>query len=403
MDLARIREDFPILQKQIKGRGIVYFDNACMSLRPEPVIQAVDGYYRELSACAGRSAHFLARATTEKVADARATVAKFVGAARSEEIIFCRNTTEAINLVAHSLDLKPGDTVALSDKEHNSNLIPWLWLAKKIGIKIRIVPSKNDNSFDLEALKTALADGVKLVSLSSTSNLDGTSIPTREVVRLAHSAGALVLLDAAQTVPHRRINVRELGVDFLAFSGHKILGPSGTGVLYGKFELLDKLEPFILGGSTVSGSTYDNFTLLPPPEKFEAGLQDYAGIIGLGAAVKYLEKLDFDAITAHELELNRFISAAISRYPQVAILGPTEPEKRGSIISFTCQGLDHHQIAVTLNEMTNIMIRSGQHCVHSWFAARKIPGSARASLYFYNTMEEAELFAASFDKIMKLI
>lgn len=403
MNIARIREDFPILQKQIKGRGIVYFDSACMSLRPESVIQAVDGYYRELSACAGRSAHFLARATTEKVSEARAAVAKFVGAARPDEIIFCRNTTEAINLVAHSLDLKPGDAVVLSDKEHNSNLIPWLWLAKKIGIKIRIIPSKDDNSFDLEYFKTALARGAKLVSLASTSNLDGTSIPIQEVIGLAHAAGALVLLDAAQTVPHRRLNVRELGADFLAFSGHKILGPSGTGVLYGKLELLERLEPFILGGSTVSGSTYDNFTLLPPPEKFEAGLQDYAGIIGLGAAVKYLEKLDFDAIAAHELELNHFISKAISSYPQVSIIGPAEPEKRGSIISFTCQGLDHHQIAVTLNEMSNIMIRSGQHCVHSWFAARKIPGSARASLYFYNTMEEAELFAASFDKIMKLI
>ena len=398
MDITKIRQDFPVLSEN----GI-YFDNACQSLRPQSVIDAVTEYYREYSACAGRSNHHLAAKVTQKCDDARARIAKFLHAKRKEEIVFTGNTTEGINLVANTLNLKEGDVVLTSDKEHNSNLIPWQMLHNKVGIVHRIVRSREDNTFDLDAYKQALGNGVKLVSLGMTSNLDGVTIPTAEIVRLAHQHGALVLFDAAQAAPHQVIDVRKLDVDFLAFSGHKMLGPSGTGVLYGKYKLLEKLSPFLVGGDTVSSSTYDSCEFLPPPEKFEAGLQDYAGIIGLGEAVSYLERIGFAQIQKQEYALNSYITEELQKIPNLVILGPSDPKERSGIISFYISGKDHHQIALMLDASTKIMVRSGQHCVHSWFADRKIPGSVRASVYFYNTLEESELFVKELHKVLSIL
>lgn len=403
IDLNKIRQDFPLLQKTINGKLPIYFDNACQSLRPQSVIDAISEYYREYPACGGRSMHRLASKVTQKCDEARSLVAKFIGAKRKEEIVFTRNTTEGINLVAHSLGLRQGDVVVTSDKEHNSNLIPWQILSKKIGIIHKIVRTGEDNAFDLEAFKRAINDQVKLVSLGFTSNLDGVTIPAREIIKIAHHSNALVLLDAAQTAPHQRIDAASLDVDFLAFSGHKMLGPSGTGVLYGKYHLLEKLEPFLVGGDTVLSSTYDSHELLPPPEKFEAGLQDYAGIIGLGEAVRYLEKVEFEDVNKQESTLNKFISDEILNIPRLHIIGPEDPSKRGGIVSFYIDGVDHHQVALMLDESANIMVRSGQHCVHSWFASRRIAGSVRASLYFYNTLEEAEIFIKSLKKVLQVL
>ncbi len=398
MDITKIRHDFPVLSE--KG---VYFDNACQSLRPQSVIDAVTEYYREYSACAGRSNHHLAAKVTQKCDDARARVAKFLRAKRKEEIVFTRNTTEGINLVANTLNLKEGDVVLTSDKEHNSNLVPWQMLHNKAGIIHRIVRSRDDNTFDLDAYTQALGNGVKLVSLGMTSNLDGVTIPADEIVRLAHQHGALVLFDAAQAVPHQVIGVQKLDVDFLAFSGHKILGPSGTGVLYGKYKLLETLSPFLVGGDTVSSSTYESCEFLPPPEKFEAGLQDYAGIIGLGEAVSYLESVGIAEIQKQEYALNSYITEELQKIPNLVILGPSDPKERSGIISFYIPGIDHHQIALMLDSSSKIMVRSGQHCVHSWFADRKIPGSVRASVYFYNTLEEAELFVKELRKVISIL
>lgn len=403
MDLKKIRQDFPILQENSGNKPITYLDNACQSLRPRPVIEAINRYYLKSSACSGRSMHKLAAEVTREVDQSRSAIAKFLNAAKKDEIVFTRNTTEGINLVANTLCLETGDVVLISDKEHNSNLIPWQTMAKKKGITLKNVPSKEDNTFDLQAFDKLLEKNVKLVSFGQTSNLDGVSIPVDEIIKRAHRNGSLVLLDAAQTAPHQKINVKGLDVDFVAFSGHKMLGPSGMGVLYGKYSLLEQMEPFLVGGDTVLSSTYDTCQFLPPPEKFEAGLQDYAGIIGMGAAIKYLEGIGFDAIQSQERLLNEIITAEIKDMPKLRILGPQDSKQRGGIISFYIEGIDSHRIALMLDQMANIMVRSGQHCVHSWFNAHQIKGSVRVSLYFYNTQEEALLFINNLKKIGKVL
>ena len=403
MDLKKVRQDFPILQEYSGGKLITYFDNACQSLRPKAVVDAIDQYYYKSSACSGRSMHRLGTEVTHNCDQVRERVAKFLNASKKEEIIFTRNTTEGINLVANSFAWQKDDVVLISDKEHNSNLIPWQILAKKRGVILKIVPFREDNTFNLPAFEQLLDKKVKLVSLGYTSNLDGVSIPAEEIIRKAHQNGSLVLLDAAQAAPRRQINVSALDVDFLALSGHKMLGPSGIGVLYGKYQLLEQLEPFLVGGATVFSSTYDSCQFLPPPEKFEAGLQDYAGIIGLGAAVKYLEGIGFETIEKQELLLNEYITAQISNIPKLRLIGPADPKLRSGIVSFYIEDIDSHRIALMLDQMAGIMVRSGQHCVHSWFNAHRIEGSVRASVYFYNTQEEAELFVNCVHKIRKVL
>lgn len=403
MNVEKIRQDFPLLNSSNNRKPVIYFDNACQTLRPVAVIQAVERYYTEFPACSGRSMHRLAGEVTRQVDEARQAVAKFLHAARKEEIVFTRNTTEAINLVANALVWQAGDVVLLSDKEHNSNLIPWQMLAKRHGVMLKFVPSNPDHTFNLDAYQQRLAEGVKLVSIGYTSNLDGVSIPAEDVVRLAHRYGARVLLDAAQTAPHQRMDLRRLDADWVAFSGHKMLAPSGTGVLYGKYSHLEKMEPFLVGGDTVASSTYDSCEFLPPPEKFEAGLQDYGGIIGLGAAVKYLQQVGLENIEKQETLLNQYLSDALKSVPGLQILGPADARQRGGIVSFIIQGVDHHRIALMLDQMAGIAVRSGQHCVHSWFNSRGIPGSVRASVYFYNTLEEARLLVDSLLKIRKVL
>lgn len=400
MNIEQVRKDFPLLQKSSKGKPFVYFDNACSSLRPVPVIQAINDYYNDYPACGGRSMHKLGEIVTNKVDEARSAVARFIGAKKKEEIVFTRNTTESINIIARCFGLKKGDIVITTDKEHNSNLIPWQLLCERTGAIHNIVRSKEDNTFDVAAFEAIMDERVKLVSMAYTSNLDGVSIPAEEIIKISHKFGAKVLLDAAQTVPHCKIDVSKLDVDFVAFSAHKMLGPSGVGVLYGKYNLLEELAPMFVGGDTVESSTYKTHKLLPPPEKFEAGLQDYAGIIGFGAAVKYLESVGWKSIMDQEQSLNAFITKNIIDIPRLHIIGPADPSLRGGVVSFYIDGIDSHQITLVLDETANIMLRSGQHCVHSWFNARGIESSVRASLYFYNTMEEAEMFVENLKKVI---
>ncbi|RMF54553.1 cysteine desulfurase [Candidatus Woesearchaeota archaeon] len=395
MNVEKLREDFPILKKPI-----IYFDSACMSLKPRQVIEKVSKYYTDYTACAGRSSHKFAHEVEIQVAGTRKEVKCLINAKRDSEIIFSKNTTESINLIANSFGLKPGDEVIISDKEHNSNLLPWLKLAKK-GIKVVPVESNEDNTFNINNFEKAFTENTKLVSVVHTSNMDGVTNPVKEIVKIAHNNNAAVLVDAAQSVPSKEVDVQSLGVDFLAFSGHKALGPTGTGVLYGKKEMLEKLDQFLMGGETVVDSTYTGYEPEELPARFEAGLQNYAGIIGLGEACKYLKKVGLKNISRHEFKLNKMLSEAFADNEKISILGPKDPEQRAGIFSFIVSGMDIHDVSGMLSASRNIMLRSGAHCVHSWFNKRGLKGSVRASMYLYNTEEEAQAFIDELNKILK--
>jgi cysteine desulfurase/selenocysteine lyase len=386
MNAEKLRKDFACLEQKPKP---VYMDSACQSLRPNVVIEKMNEYYNKYPACAGRSWHDWGQKVGEEIKKARSTAQKFFSAKNPEEIIFTRNTTEGINLIANCLDLK-NKKVIITDKEHNSNLLPWQKLAKT-GVKFETVPFG-----DAAALAKKIS-GAGLVSMTMTSNVDGTSIPAKEIIDIAHKNGALVLLDAAQSAPHSEINVKKLDIDFLACSGHKMLGPSGTGILYGKKELLDKMPPFLVGGDTVKDTTYTTSEFAQSPEKFEAGLQNYAGIMGLGAAMEYLQKVGLNEIHKHEIALNKKITDAVG--DKVQLIGPKEAEKRSGIFSFNIKNMDPHTASMMINKSHYIMLRSGMHCVHSWFHANKLPGSCRASLYLYNNEEDCDTFIDAIKKI----
>jgi len=391
MDVKRIRQDFPILKRKIDGKPIIYFDNACMTLKPRQVIDAMNDYYLNFSACAGRSIHKLGAEVTVKYDEAREKIKSFINANESREIIFTKNTTESINLLARTLKLKKGDIVLTTDREHNSNLIPWHIQKELREITHKVVESNEDNTFDLERFENLMSNKVKLVSMVHASNLDGYTIPAEEIIKIAHDYGALVLLDGAQSAARVPIDVQNLDVDFFAFSSHKTLGPTGIGVLYGKYHLLKDLEPFLVGGNTVEKSSYDSFVLLDVPEKFEAGLQDYAGAIGAAAAVDYIMKIGKENIGKYICELNSYITSEIKDISGINIIGPSDPKLRGGIISFTMENKEPHDIAMFLDD-ANIMVRSGVFCVHSWFNARDIKGAVRVSLYVYNTIDECKYF-----------
>ena len=379
MDVEKIRADFPLLAKGDKSP--VYLDTACQSLRPRQVVEAMDSYYYEYPACGGRSVHRLATQVSIKIDEAREKVSDFIGSDSYDQIIFTKNATESINLIARGLGLERGDAVLTTDLEHNSNHVPWLQLNRTAGVDRVIVDTPDDGSFDLEAYKTSMTSKVRLVSVVQTNNLTGTTIPVKDVCEIAHDNGSLVMVDGAQSAPHMKVDVEDMDVDFYAFSMHKMLGPSGVGVLYGRKELLNDVEPLIVGGGGVSLTSYDKVELLPIPERFESGLLNYAGIIGSGAAIDYLRTIGMDEVLEHDIECNRIVTEGLADEEKVTIIGPEDPEARGSIYSFNVSGMRSHDVAMILDEMAAIMIRSGMHCVHPYFLKRKIDGAARASFY----------------------
>lgn len=397
MDVTRLRQDFPLFDEG-KERA-VYMDSACQSLRPRQVIQAMDEYYLKHPACAGRSVHRLATEVSLRLDDARDAVAAFINAADASEIIFTKNCTESLNTVARGWTFSPGDVVVSSGFEHNSNHVPWLELGKSVGLKRRFAPVK-DGEFDLEGYKAIMDRKVKMVSIVHTNNVNGVTVPLREIIGIAHDNGALVTVDGAQSAPHFAVDVRALDIDFFCMSAHKMLGPSGMGVLYGKEELLKKLRPLVSGGGSVLETTYESATYLPTPERFEAGLLNYAGIIGTGAAVQYLKKVGMDEIAEHENRLNRIITDGLKSVPQVKILRPLDPEKRGGIFSFNVNGMRSHDVAMILDEMARVMIRSGNHCAHPYFNSIGVDGCARASTYLYNNEADCRTFVESVQKVV---
>jgi cysteine desulfurase/selenocysteine lyase len=423
------RQDFPIFNNQQNGGPLVYFDNACNTLVPQQVISAMTQYYNDFPACgSGRSRHRLAREVTDRIDGNVETGAK---GSRNiiKEIIFTHNTSHGINIVALGLKFMPGDIVLLSDKEHNSNLIPWLRLQKLGLIKTEHVESDQDGSIDLDAFEKKLrSNRVRLVSMAYSSNLTGASIPAKDVVSIAHRYGAMVLLDGAQTLPHQAVDVQALDVDFLAFSMHKMCGPRGIGVLYGKEELLgrqrheeeeadDVILPVMLGGETIEDATYEEYALLPPPRRFEVGLQDYPGQIAAGAAVEYLNRVGMDKIRAQEKLLNSHLTAQLmDRYEDggwFRIIGPREASKRGGILTFEVRRPNAVGIAEELSDRANVMIRDGLFCVHSYlnrefgqgWTRPRLPSehrmTYRASLYFYNTLDECDVFLGALHQIFK--
>jgi len=395
MNIDKIREDFQILKKELNEKPIVYLDSACVTLKPKQVIDALNKYYNEFPACGERSNHKLGKRVTEEVEKSREVVKKFINARKSNEIIFTKNTTEGINLILNSIELKKGDIILTSDKEHNSILLP-VQLLKNKGIEHRIFKFGDINDF-----KSKLDKDIKLIVTAHISNLDGTINPIEEIINLSHKNKSLILVDAAQSILHVKINVKKMDIDFLAFSGHKIFGPSGTGVLYGKYDLLNKLKPFIFGGGTVKDSTYEDYVIENIPQRFEAGLQDYAGIIGLGEAIKYFQGLGIEGVEDYIEDLNKIITQEFLKLG-IKILGEEDYKKRKGIISFNIKGINNKEIAEILNQ-NNIFIRAGMHCVHSWFNSNKIDGSARISLSVYNTEEDCRKVIEEIKKIKSLI
>ena len=431
------REDFPALKRLRNGKPPIYLDNACTTLVPNQVIDKITEYYTQHPACGeGRSRYWFAKevsgriegSSSGEVKGSRQEIRGFIGAKSEKEIIFTSNTTHAINMVALGFKFKAGDRVLLTDKEHNSNLLPWLRLQRDVPIEVSYVASSPDLTFDFQDFRDKLESGrVRLVSMGYTSNLTGCTIPAKDIIKMAHEYGVTVLLDAAQTVPHKTVDVRDLDVDLLAFSMHKMCGPTGVGVLYAKEELLGQkpheenktgtIEPSIMGGGTIGDATYESYNLLAPPERFEAGVQNYSGQIAAGEAVKYLQSIGMDPISDHECELNSYLTEQLlNRYGDnrwFRILGPREASKRGGILTFEVKRPNCMGIAEELDERSNVMIRDGAFCVHSYLNKELGQGWTRPmlpmehrmlyriSLYFYNTKEECQIFLDALDNIFE--
>lgn len=402
--VQRCRDDFPTLQGE---DAPAYLDNACVTLKPQSVIDAINDYYTLTPGCGGRSVHRYGTAVSKTVASAREKLAQFLNAPQANEVVFTRNATHSINQIAHGLQWQKGDVVLTSDREHNSNLVPWLQLEQEQGIDHRVVESNEDNTFNLEAFEDACAeagDKLRLVAMSHVGNLDGVSIPIAEVTKIAHDHGALVAVDGAQSTPHMKVDVQSLDIDFLSFSIHKMCGPSGMGGLWGRYELLDELRTIQSGGQTVTHSTYTEANWAKPPARFEGGLGNFSGMMATGAAIDYLSAMNLDDVHDHEIRLNRIMTDGIKDLPGLEIIGPEDPAKRGGICSILMHDLPSHEVALLLDEAAGVMVRSGQHCVHSWFDARgHAQGSLRASAYMYNTEEDARLFVDTITEIVETL
>jgi len=403
MDVEKIREDFPILQKKVNGKPFIYFDNACTTLKPKKVIDSILAYYTEYTGCAGRSIHKFATKTTEEFEKAREKIAKFINAKRAEEIVWTKNTTEAINLIAHGFKFSNGDKVITTNLEHTSGMLPWLVKQKAGKIDLDFVLCNEEGEFSIEQFKEKIDNKTKLVSIIFASNVTATRTPLKEVIEIAHDRGVLVLVDAAQAAPHFSIDVKKLDIDFMGVSGHKMCGPTGIGFLYGKYDLLKEVSPLSVGGETIRDmdACLGCFEFENVPVRFESGIQHYAGAIGFGAAVDYLSLIGMKNIEIYEKELAKLLVEGLLTVPGIDLIGPKDYNKRGALAAFNIKGMEPHDIAIMLDEQ-NIFVRSGMHCaypLHKFLHENK--GSTRASLYFYNTKEEVKIFIEKLSNIAK--
>jgi cysteine desulfurase/selenocysteine lyase len=393
LDPAALRKDFPILSREVNGRPLVYLDNAASSQKPRQVVEAMVDYYYHSHANVHRGAHALAVEASELYEGAREKVARFIGAPDPASLIFTRNTTEAINLVADSWarhNLRPGDELIVGVAEHHANLVPWQRAVAETGARLLAVPLTPEHRFDLEAYRGLLSECTRLVATWHMSNMLGTINPVREIADLAHEAGALVLVDGAQAAPHLPVDVQALGADFYALSGHKMCGPTGAGALWGRAEILREMPPFLSGGSMIRKVEIEQSTYADIPMRFEAGTPNIAEAVGLGAAVDYLEGIGMDRILEHDQALLRYALARLRELEGVELYGP-EGEDRGGIIAFNVAGAHPHDIATVLDQ-DGVAVRAGHHCAQPLIRVLGTQATARASFYFYNTEEEVDRF-----------
>lgn len=404
LETARIRADFPVLAQEVNGHPLVYLDNAATTQKPQQVIDALVAYYTTSNANIHRGIHTLAQRATEQYEGARAKVASFIGAPAAESVIFTRNTTEAINLVAHAWGekhLRAGDEIVLTLMEHHSNIVPWQLLARRTGAVLRYAGITPGGELDLASLRALLGPRTKLVSVVHASNVLGTINPVAEIAAMAHAAGALCLVDGAQSAPHQPVDVTALGCDFFAFSAHKMLGPTGVGVLWGKPELLAEMDPFLGGGDMIALVRPEESTWAELPNKFEAGTPNIADVIAFGAAVDYLAALGMSAVRAHEVELTAVALDRLQRVPGLRVHGPLDPERRGGAVSFSLAGIHPHDVSTVL-DACGVAIRAGHHCAQLLMRELKVPATNRASFYIYNEPREIDVLVEGLERARRI-
>lgn len=400
LDVAAVQADFPMLARKINGKRLVYLDSAATSQKPNAVIDAMDNYYRNAYASVNRGAYQIAAEATDLVENARSAVARFIGAAKPHEIIFTKNATEAFNLFAYSwgrANLAEGDMVVLTEMEHHANIVPWQMLRNERNIEIRWIPITETGELDLSELDVLL-DGAKLVSVTAMSNVLGTLNPIRRIADAAHAAGAIMVADGSQFVPHLPTDVADLGVDAMIFTGHKMLGPTGVGVLWGKTELLEAMPPFLGGGDMIMQVTKEGFTTNELPHKFEAGTPNIAEIIGLGAAVDYLEDLGMEAVREHEVSLTAYALRTLNERfgDDITVHGPSEPASRGGVLSIAYKDVHPHDLSQVLDQ-NNVCVRAGHHCAKPLMQIMGVNATARASVHVYNDEADIDILADSLE------
>ena len=391
LDTAAIREQFPILSREVHGRPLVYLDNAATTQKPQSVIDALSHYYSTMNANIHRGLHTLAEEATAAYEDVRKQVAAFIGAGSHREIVFTRNTTESLNLLAYTLGsrLRPGDEIVLTTAEHHSNLVPWQLVTQRTGAVLRFIELNDDQQIDVDAARAAINANTRIVSIVHMSNVLGSIAPVAEISEMARSVGAAMIVDAAQSAPHIPIDVNDLGVDYLAFSAHKMLGPTGVGVLWGRQELLADLDPFLGGGEMISVVTREESSWAALPHKFEAGTPNIADVVAFGAALDFLSDVGMDAIAAHDAELTHYAVERLSRLEGLDIYGPSDPTERSAVIAFNYRDIHSHDVA-TILDRSGVAIRAGHHCAQPLMRTLEVPATARASFYLYNERSEVD-------------
>jgi cysteine desulfurase / selenocysteine lyase len=400
VDVARLRKDFPILDRTVRGgRPLIYLDSANTSQKPRQVIDSISDFYERHNANIHRATHELGEEATAAYEGSRIKVARFIGTSDETEVVFTKNISEAINLVAYSLEnasgplgIGEGDEVLITEMEHHSNIVPWQLLCQRTGARLRWFSVTQDGRLDLSQADDLINERTKIVALAHQSNVLGTINPVAEIAARAHAVGALVLVDAAQSVPHGLMDVGSIGADFVGFTGHKMCGPTGIGALWARRELLDAMPPFLGGGEMIENVWMDRSTYAPPPHKFEAGTMPIAEAVGLGASVDYLSELDLAAVRAHEQNMVERALRALGEIEGLRILGPTEPVDRGSAISFTLEGIHPHDVSQVLDDR-GVAVRAGHHCAWPLHKALGVQSSTRASFYLYNTLDEVDALA----------